>query len=217
MTTPSAFPTARSGTAPSTSTQTTSSTSRSSARALFERILTSRSGTVLSTHEFDDTWSFIRHADGKVHLDIPELLDELRDLGSATTPESEEFPLVLIAGERRSYNANTIFRDPDWRKSDREGVLRVHPDDAAHLGLTNGAAATCASPRGEVQVHVKLDDGIRRGVVTLPHGYGLTYGNGNGARETHGPNVNHLTWAEHRDPITATPYHKYVPVRISPH
>jgi len=31
---------------------------------------------------------------------------------------------------------------------------------------------------------------------------------------THGPLINLLTDAGHCDPITATPYHKYVPVRL---
>ena len=40
-------------------------------------------------------------------------------------------PQVLIAGERRSFNANTIFRDPRRRKGDPQGALRIHPQDAA--------------------------------------------------------------------------------------
>ena len=35
------------------------------------------------------------------------------------------------AGERRSSTANTIFRDPAWRKKDARGALRMSPDDAA--------------------------------------------------------------------------------------
>jgi hypothetical protein len=37
-----------------------------------------------------------------------------------------------------------------------------------------------------------------------------------GRRVVQGPVLNLLTSAEHRDPITATPYHKYVPVRLRP-
>ena len=56
---------------------------------------------------------------------------------------------------------------------------------------------------------------LRRGMVTLPHGYGLDYPQGDG-RRTHGPSVNELTEARHRDPLTATPFHKHVRVRITP-
>ena len=62
---------------------------------------------------------------------IPELLDELEGLrDELDAPADPEFPFVLSAGERRSGTANTIFRDPAWRKQDRDGALRVHPHDA---------------------------------------------------------------------------------------
>jgi len=37
-----------------------------------------------------------------------------------------------------------------------------------------------------------------------------------GERRTVGPLVNWLTDAAHRDPLTATPYHKHVRVRVRP-
>jgi anaerobic selenocysteine-containing dehydrogenase len=177
--------------------------------SLFRSILESRSGTIISEHELEDTWSFIRHPDGKIHLEIPEMraaLDALRD-----EPEpSRELPFVLIAGERRAYNANTIYRDPAWRKKDRDGALRIHPEDAADLGLADGDRALCRSSRGALEVTIEITDSIRRGVVTLPHGYGMSY-RGSGPI---GPWLNRLTDSAHRDPIAATPFHKHVPVQI---
>jgi hypothetical protein len=38
---------------------------------------------------------------------------------------------------------------------------------------------------------------------------------GDGERKPSGVNINELTAAEDRDPVAGTPYHKYVPVRIS--
>ncbi len=55
-----------------------------------------------------------------------------------------------------------------------------------------------------------VDDSVRPGVVTLPHGYGGFFG----GRGPIGPEVNRLTAAAHCDPFTRTPYHKYVPVSI---
>jgi anaerobic selenocysteine-containing dehydrogenase len=59
-------------------------------------------------------------------------------------------------------------------------------------------------------VSVEVDDSVRRGVVTLPHGYGGSFE----GRGPIGPAVNRLTASDHCDPFTKTPYHKYVPVRI---
>lgn len=61
-----------------------------------------------------------------------------------TTPAvhtSDDFPIVLAAGQRRSFTANTVFRDNTWRKRDPQGALRVSPHDAEQLGLSDGVLA----------------------------------------------------------------------------
>lgn len=185
--------------------------------ALFDRLLSSPSGALLSTHRYEDGWSMVRHADGRIHLDVPEMLAALRALANeAAAPGEDEFPLVLIAGERRSYNANQIYRDPRWRRTDPEGALHMHTEDARRLGLLDGARAVCESARGRIDVRVALNDSLRPGVVTLPHGYGMDYPDEHGERRTAGPVLNLLTDAAHRDPLTATPYHKFVRVRLVP-
>jgi len=185
------------------------------AERLFERIMNSHSGTLLSEHKYEDTWSFIRHADGKVHLQVPEMLGALRALRDQQHNERNDYPLVLVAGERRAYNANTLYRNPQWRKSDPAGALRIHPRDAEQFHLGDGDQATCESERGSVTVQIKVCDTMRQGVVSLPHGYGLDYPDANGERKAHGPLINLLTDAKHCDPLTATPFHKYVPVRLT--
>lgn len=184
------------------------------AEQLFERIMNDHSGTLLSEHKYADTWSFIRHADGKVHLEIPEMLDALRALREQRHVQREDYPLVLIAGERRTYVANTLYRDPHWRKVDPDGALRIHPQDAERFKLRDDDSATCESERGSVTVRIKICDSLRPGVVSLPHGYGLDYPDATGERKAHGPLINLLTDAQHCDPITATPFHKHVPVRL---
>ncbi len=177
---------------------------------LFHAILEGRAGVVISKHEFADTWSFIKHKDGRIHLDVPEMLEEWRALKAETSP-GEEFPFILLAGERRSYNANQIYRDPAWRKVDPHGAMRMNPEDAAALRLEEGASAICDSGHGQVDVVIEIDEGMRRGVVSLPHGYGMRYGDS----EPVGPQINRLTSGAHCDPLSRTPFHKYVPVRIA--
>jgi anaerobic selenocysteine-containing dehydrogenase len=117
-----------------------------------------------------------------------------------------------MAGERRTYNANQIYRDPAWRKTDPEGALRMHPGDARALGLVPGARVRCRTDRSSLEVCVEEDDSVRRGVVILPHGYGQRYG----GESAVGPAVNRLTSTSHCDPLSKTPLHKYVPVHIEP-
>jgi anaerobic selenocysteine-containing dehydrogenase len=182
--------------------------------ALFRRILEGRSGTLLSTHRHEDTFGFVRHDDGKIHLEIPEMLEALRALASEPVSRDDAFPLVLTAGERRAYNANTIFRDPGWRRDDPEGALKVNPADALRLGLVAGARASCESKRGSIAVRVAVTDSVPEGLVTLPHGFGLEHPGADGTRRATGPALNELTSAADRDPITATPFHKLVRVRL---
>lgn len=177
---------------------------------LFYAILNSRSGTIISTHEFKDTWSLIKTKDKRVHLAIPEMFVELRALESEVMPGGADYPFILMAGERRSYNANQIYRDPTWRKIDPHGAMRMHPDDASQLDLTDGSRATCESESGRINVVIEIDDAVRRGMVTLPHGYGMRYQ----GSEPIGPELNRLTSSAHCDPLTKTPFHKHVPVRI---
>ncbi len=177
--------------------------------ALFRAILQQKSGVVLSRHEFDDTWSLLKHPDKKIHLEIPELLAEWRALAAGEEPDAA-WPFILQAGERRAYNANQIYRDPSWRKTDKDGALRLHPDDAAELGVADGGQLLCRSERDCIQVTVKFDDSMRRGAVSLPHGYGNCYQ----SSAPQGPEINRLTSGSRCDPIARTPWHKYVPVRL---
>lgn len=179
---------------------------------LFHAILGQRSGVVMSRHEYEDVWSLVRNPDHRVHLAIPEMLGELESLAGESVEAPRDYPFVLMAGERRSYNANQIFRDPAWRKVDKQGAMRMHPEDAAGLGLVDGGAAIVRSARGQLEVQVEIDDGIRRGVVTLPHGYGASY---DGSAPI-GPAINRLTSSDHCDPFTKTPHHKHVPVQVLP-
>jgi anaerobic selenocysteine-containing dehydrogenase len=130
------------------------------------------------------------------------------------------FPAALGATLRlrprlRPYAA-FVLRDPEWRRADPDGALRIHPEDARRCGLSEGGRAICESCRGRIEVRVELGDSLRPGVVTLPHGYGMDYPAASGQRRAVGPLLNWLTDATHRDPLTATPYHKHVRVRVWP-
>lgn len=179
-------------------------------RTLFRAILERRSGVVMSRHRYEDVWSLVRTPDKRIRLEVPEMLRELDALAGESL-DSGPYPFVLMAGERRSYNANQIFRDPAWRKIDHEGALRLHPADAARLGLEKGDRAVVESHTGRIEVVVDIDDSVRPGVVTLPHGYGAHFA----GRGPIGPAVNRLTASGHCDPFTRTPYHKYVPVSVA--
>ncbi|WP_156491801.1 molybdopterin dinucleotide binding domain-containing protein, partial [Oleiphilus sp. HI0123] len=176
---------------------------------LFRQIFNSRSGSIISKHTFDEMWKFIRNKDGRIHLEIDEVFSELRGLNNGLKFD-DGYPFILMAGERRAYNSNQIFRNPAWRKVDKDGALRIHPDDAESLGVGKGDKLLCKTAQGQLEVSVEIDEGVRQGMVTLPHGYGMRYKDG----EPNGPAINFLTAGSHCDPFTKTPYHKYVPAHL---
>ena len=183
--------------------------------ALFEAILHRRSGVTFTVDEYEDTWRRVETPDGRINLAIPELLDELQGLADAPADTSGEFPFVLSAGERRSSTANTIMRDPAFRKRDSIG-LRVSQADAAQLGVEAGACVRVVTKRGSAEVVVEISDTLQAGHVSLPNGLGLTYPDPVGDVAVHGVPPNELTASEDRDWLAGTPWHKHVRARIEP-
>ncbi len=97
-------------------------------------------------------------------------------------------------------------------------TLRLHPDDAAARGLTDGEVTKVASSDGEIRVAVEISDEMMPGVVSLPHGWGH---GGEGVRmrvaAAHaGVNANEITIASRVDVLSGTSALNGVPVDVGP-
>jgi len=179
--------------------------------ALFDHVLASPSGLTFTVDPYDATLERIAHDDGKVHLAIGDLLDELATLADEQPAARDDaFPFVLAAGERRSSTANTIQRDPGWRKTDQQGALRLSDVDADRLGLADGDRARITTKRGSAVAVVERTDTMQEGHASLPNGFGL----GRESRDAPGVAPNELTDAADRDWFAGTPHHKHVRARI---
>jgi formate dehydrogenase len=185
--------------------------------ALFDAILEGRSGITFTLDEYEDDFSYIAHPDKRIALEIPELLAELRALRDARPGHtSEDFPVVLSVGERRSYTANDIFRNPGWRKRDSDGAVRVSEQDAERLGLVDGDRARITTARGSAAASVEVNDAMLPGHASLPNGFGVDFTDSEGRQHLPGVAPNALTSSEWRDAFAGTPWHKHVPARIEP-
>src|SRR4051812_29765801 len=181
--------------------------------ALFEAVLRERRGVVFSVDEHDANWGWIRRArsSGRLDLAIPELLGELATLAGEADAPDPQFPFVLSAGERRTYTAMTLMRDPAWRKHDPHGALRISSGDAHALDVAEGDVVTVTTARGRCTAAIEITDTMRRGHVSLPNGYGLAHGAGGPVT---GVAPNELTDGARRDWLAGTPWHKHVPARV---
>ena len=183
--------------------------------ALFEAILENTSGVVITRDPYEITMDRIQTEDGRIHLVIPELVQELADLiDEQPAAASDAYPFVLAAGERRTNTANTIYRDPSWRKKDVHGALRMSPGDGKRLGVETGGRVRITTKRGSADAIVEINDTLREGHITLPNGYGLEYPNAEGVRTVHGTPPNELTSGEDCDWLALTPWHKHVRARV---
>lgn len=175
---------------------------------LFEAILAGEHGVVITDDEVDASWQ--RLGGRRIQLVIPELLEVVRALPGAGPAADADYPLVLSAGERRAFTANTIFRDAGWRRRDVGGALRMSEADAEDYAVTTGDRVRVSTRRGSADASVEVVDTMRRGHISLPNGLGLTSQNG----ERVGVRVNELTASEDRDEFFGTPRHKFVPARL---
>ncbi len=183
--------------------------------ALFEAILERAEGVCITRDTYDVAFERVATDDGKIQLVLPEFMDELKGLVDESAPEvTDAFPFVLAAGERRAHTANTIYRDPAWRKKDPMGALRMSPADAGRLGLETGSEVRITTKRGSARATLEVSDTLRKGHITLPNGLGLEYPTESGERAVHGTPPNELTSSEDRDWFAGTPWHKHVRAQV---
>lgn len=183
--------------------------------ALFSAMLTAKSGLIVSRAEPGDDPNQWRKPSGKVELGMGEMLNELQRLRCFDLPaRSTDFPFLLVAGERRSYTANTAIRNPEWMKSNFATALIIHPEDAKHVGLRDGGIARVVTRRASAEVTIHCDDCMHRGTISLPNGLGLSYPDASGRVVVTGVSPNEFTAIEDRDPFVGTPWHKHVRARL---
>jgi anaerobic selenocysteine-containing dehydrogenase len=86
------------------------------------------------------------------------------------SPAARHFPLQLLTCKTRD-RIHSQFGNLDWvRDVERPHVLDIHPLDARARGLGDGDLALVFNDRGQIHVPVRLDDGIRQGVVHVLEG-----------------------------------------------
>ncbi len=177
---------------------------------LFQAILANPSGSIFAIDRWEDVLGRVATPHKKIQLDLSDLLEEAQTLAAGPAPADPDYPFVLSAGERRSFTANTIVRDSDWRKKGANGALRMNPADAESLGVSTGDIVVLTTRRGSVVVSVEATKTMLPGHISLPNGMGL-----DGASSEHGGvATNLLTESHSRDRFAGTPLHKYVPARV---
>jgi len=184
------------------------------ASELFRRILAHPEGVEVARQRVETNLAdHVTFPDGLVRLAPEPMLAELRRALETPPVADPEFPLVLAAGLRTRWTANTIQRDPRWRKGrGPHCALNLSAADAARLGVANGEAVVVSTRRGAVTLPAQIDPKLQAGHVWMPNGFGMRFP---GVEGLVGANQNELTDVTDRDPFTGIPHHRAVPCRVT--
>jgi anaerobic selenocysteine-containing dehydrogenase len=126
---------------------------------------------------------------------------------------------MVLIGRRQLRSNNSWMHNLEPLVRGKEScTAHVHPDDAARLGLADGADAAVSSRTGRVEVPVEVTDAIRPGVVSIPHGWGhdLDGVELGVARRHAGVNSNLLADDELIDPLSGNAVLNGIPVEVAP-
>lgn len=86
-------------------------------------------------------------------------------------PADPAFPLILTSRKSPLFYHSCGRQIPTLRRARPEPVMRLNPDTAASLALTEGDMARIVTPKGAVLQRLRLDAGLNPGLVVAEHGW----------------------------------------------
>jgi anaerobic selenocysteine-containing dehydrogenase len=92
-------------------------------------------------------------------------MPKLPDHWDAIEEADDEHPFRLATSPARGFLNSSFTETPTSRARERRPEVMIHPDDAAPLAVRDGDEIVLGNRRGEVRLHARLFDGVRRGVL----------------------------------------------------
>jgi anaerobic selenocysteine-containing dehydrogenase len=93
--------------------------------------------------------------------DMPSMPDHWDVIESA----SETFPFRLATSPSRQFLNSSFTETPSSAALEGVPTVKLHPDDAARLGIRDGATVILGNERGEVCLEARIFDGLQPGVL----------------------------------------------------
>jgi anaerobic selenocysteine-containing dehydrogenase len=183
-----------------------------------KKLAAAENGVLLGEHQpTGEQRRRIRHKDGLVHLDAPQVLAESRRLGARHIADPS-LPLSLITLRELHSHNSWMHNLPSLMTARRKHSARVHPKNAADAGVMSGDRVRIVSASGEIETEVLVTDEIIEGTIAVPHGWGHRSAGWQLANRAGGPNVNVLASTEIRDveTIAGMTLLDGIPVRLEP-
>ena len=93
--------------------------------------------------------------------DMPPLPDHW----TVIEQQDVDHPFRLATSPARGFLNSTFNETPTSLEQERRPTVMVHPDDARVNGIGEGELIVLGNKRGQVHLHAKIFDGVRRGVL----------------------------------------------------
>ncbi|MCP4604789.1 MAG: molybdopterin-dependent oxidoreductase [Proteobacteria bacterium] len=120
-----------------------------------------------------------------------------------STPDlAREYPLILMTGSRVEPFIHTQLRQiSSLRAIIPEAAADINPSTADKFGVRDNEPVKISTPVGSIKMKVKYNDGMKLGVISIPHGWSEA-------------NACELVNGEHLDPIMGYPEDKAILCKV---
>ena len=137
----------------------------------------------------------------RAHRTVPsEPIPALPDHWEVIEEADIEHPFRLATSPARGFLNSSFTETATSLATERRPEVMIHPDDAAKLGISGGDEVALGNRRGQVRLHAKLFDGVRRGVLIAESLWpNSAYADGRG--------INTLTGADSIAPFGGAAFH----------
>lgn len=152
---------------------------------------------------------------GKIELAPEALVADVSRLDAVLDVLSDG---LLLVGRRDLRSNNSWMHNLDILVKGKERcTLRIHPDDAGRLGISQGVSVSVTSQAGTVTVPADITEAIMPGVVSLPHGWGHDLDGTRLSVAARRPGVNsNLLSPGTMDPLSGNAVLTAIPVEVQP-
>lgn len=89
----------------------------------------------------------------------------LPDYWTSIEEADEKHPFRLATSPARGFLNSTFNETPTSLTNEKRPTVMIHPDDAAAYDIGDGDYIVLGNRRGEVRLHARIFDGVRRGVL----------------------------------------------------
>ncbi len=159
----------------------------------------------------------LRSDDHTVTCAVPSFIEALAAI-EVPQAQPREGKLTLIGRRHVRTNNSWLANSHRLTKGPDRCTMMIHPEDAALLGIEDGALATVRSVSGAVTLRAEVTDDMMPGTVSIPHGWGHDLpGMAMAVARAHaGVSANALTESGALDPLSGNAALSGVRVEIEP-